>query len=48
MRLGCSRQNINQSSEKLIVIYINYQFETSELKNVEKLVEQRVQALKFC
>ena len=48
MLFGCPRQNINRSSEKLIVIYVNYQFETSELKNVEKLVEQRVQAFKFC
>ena len=57
MLLGCPRQNINHSSEKLKVIYIkcsyiypiiNYhdQFKTSELKNVEKLVEQTVQALK--
>ena len=52
----CLRQNINHSSENLKVIYIkcsvfyaiiNYQFETSELKNVEKLVKQTVQALKF-
>ena len=27
---------------------INYQFKTSELKNVEKLVKQTVQALKPC
>ena len=27
---------------------INCQCETSELKNAEKLVEQTVQALKFC
>ena len=42
-------------SENVKVIYtnrsmfyamINYQFETSELKNEEKLVKQRVQALK--
>ena len=26
----------------------NYQFKTNELKNVEKLVEQTVQALKSC
>ena len=54
MLFGCPRQNINHSSEKLKVIYtkcsmlyavINYQFKTSELKNVEKLVKQTVQAL---
>ena len=52
---GCPRQNINHSSENLKVIYrkcsmfyaiINYQFNTSELKNVEKLVKQTAQALK--
>ena len=52
---GCPRQNINHSSENLKVIYIkcsmfyaiiNYQFKTSELKNVEDLVKQTVQALK--
>ena len=46
---------MNHSSENLKVIYtkcsmfyaiIDYQFETSELKNVEKLVKQTVQALK--
>ena len=45
----------NHSSENLKVIYIkssmfyviiNYQFKRSELKNVEKLVKQTVQALK--
>ena len=55
MLFGCLRQNINHSSENLRVIYIkcsvfyaiiNYQFQTSELKNVEKLVKQTVQALK--
>ena len=55
MLFGCLRQNINHSSENLKVIYIkccmfyaiiNYQFKTSELKNVEKLVKQTVQALK--
>ena len=55
MRFGCPRQNINHSSENLKVIYIkcslffaiiNYQFKTSELKHVEKLVKQTVQALK--
>ena len=52
----CPRQNINHSSEKLKVVYtkrvfygiINYQSKTSELKNVEKLVEQTVQALQSC
>ena len=57
MLLGCPRQNMNHSSENLKVIYtkcsmfyaiINYQFKTSELKNVEKLVKQTVQALKSC
>ena len=47
MVFGCPRQNINRSSEYLKVIYIkcsiffmpiNYQFKTSELKNLEKLV----------
>ena len=46
---------MNHSSENLKVIYtkcsmfyaiINYQFKTSELKNVEKLVKQTVKALK--
>ena len=46
---------MNHSSENLKVIYtkcsmfyaiINYQFKTRELKNVEKLVKQTVQALK--
>ena len=55
MLFGCLRQNRNHSSENLKVIYIkcsmcyaiiNYQFKTSELKNVEKLVKQTVQALK--
>ena len=49
MLFGCPRQNTNHSSENLKVIYIkwsmfyaiiNYQFTTSELKNVEKLVKQ--------
>ena len=48
-------QNINHSSENSKIIYIkrslfyaiiNYQFKTSELKNVEKLVKQTGQALK--
>ena len=57
MLFGCPRQNINHSSENLKVIYIKYsmfyaiinlinQFETSGLKNVEKLAKQTVQALK--
>ena len=46
---------MNHNSDSLKVIYmkcsrfyaiINYQFKTSELKNVEKLVKQTVQALK--
>ena len=46
---------MNHSSENLKVIYtkcsmfyaiINYQFKTSELKNIEKLVKQTVQAFK--
>ena len=54
MRFGCPGQDMNHSSENLKVIYtkcsmfyaiIDYQFETSELKNVEKLVKQTVQAL---
>ena len=58
MYFGCPRQNINHSSENLKVIYvkcskmfyaiINYQFKTSELKHVEKLVKQTVKALKPC
>ena len=48
---GCPKQNINHSSEKLMVIYIrrclfyariNYQYKTSELKNVEKLLSKQV------
>ena len=55
MFFGCPRQNINHSSENLKIIYIkcsmfyaiiNYKFKISELKNVEKLVKQTVQALK--
>ena len=54
MMFGCPRQNMNHNSEHLKVIHpkclmfyaiINYQCETSELKNVEKLVKQTVQAL---
>ena len=52
---GCRWQNINHSSEFLMVTYIkgfllyaiaNYQFKTSELTNVEKVVKQTVQAFK--
>ena len=55
MLFGCPRQNINRSSVNVKVIYIkcsmfyaiiNYQFKTSELKNVENLVKQTVKALK--
>ena len=56
MLFGCPRQNMNHSSENLKVIYtkcsifyaiiINYQFQTSEHKNEEKLVKKTVQALK--
>ena len=55
MLFGRPRQNINHSSENLKVTYIkcsvfyaiiDYQFKTSKLKNVEKLVKQKVQALK--
>ena len=51
----CPRQNINHSSVNLKVYYvkcsifyamISYQFKTSELKNVEKLVKQR--NVRFC
>lgn len=52
MLFGCVRQNINDSSEKLKLIYIkkflSYVIKTSELKNIEKSVEQTVQALKSC
>ena len=51
---GCPRQNMNHNSENLVIytkcsmLYaiINYQFKTRELKNVEKLVKQTVQAFK--
>ena len=55
MLFGCLRQNINHSSENMKVVYVkcamfyalsNYQFKTSELTNVEKLVKQTVKALK--
>ena len=54
MLFGCLRQNTNHSSENLKVIYIkflmyyaviNYQFNTGELQNVQKLVKQTLQAL---
>ena len=55
-KCGCPRQNINHSLEKLNSDFdqafflrdarVNYQFKTSELKNLGKLVEQTVQALK--
>ena len=54
MVFGCPRQNINHSLENLKVIcikrsmfyaIINYQFKTSELKNVEKLAKLTVKAL---
>ena len=56
MLFGCARQNINHSSENLKVIYIKLSLfyaiiiihETSELKNVEKVVKQVLQALKSC
>ena len=57
MRFVCPRQNVNRSSENLMVIYIkcymfyaiiNYHSTTSELKNVEKMVKQIVQAVKSC
>ena len=53
MLFGCARQNIDSSSANLKVIYIKcsmfhaiikYQFKTSELKHVEELVKQTVQA----
>ena len=56
MLFGCPRRNINHSSEKLKVIHIkrflfyatsNYNFNTGELENVGKLVEETVQALKL-
>ena len=56
MIVGCPRQSVNHNSEHLKVIYtkssmfyavINYQFKRSELKNVEKLVKQTVQALEL-
>ena len=57
MLFGCPRQNINHSPDNLKVIYIrpfvfyariSHQFMTSELKNVEKLVEQTIQAFEPC
>ena len=55
MLFGCPRQNVNHNSENSMVIYvkcsmfyaiIKYQFKTSELKNVERLAKQTVQAVK--
>ena len=55
MLFGCPRQDISRSSVNVKVIYIkcsmfyaiiDYQFKTSELKNVENLVKQTVNALK--
>ena len=55
MLFGRPGQNINRSSVNVKVIYIkcsmfyaiiNYQFKTSDLKNVENLVKQTVKALK--
>ena len=52
MLFGCVRQNINDSSEKLKLIYIknflSYAIKTSKLKNIEKSVEETVQALRSC
>ena len=54
MIFACPRQNINHSSEKVIYIrhlsfyaIINYRFKISELKNLEKLMEETVQILKL-
>ena len=43
-----SKTNINHGSKVTDIegTIINYQFKTSELKNVEELVKQTVQALK--
>ena len=55
MLFGYPRKKINRSSENLKVIYIkcsifyaiiNYQFKSSEPKNVEMLVKHIVKALK--
>ena len=55
MLFDCPIQNTNRSTENLKVIcikcsmfyaIIKYQFKTSYLKHVEKLVKQTVQALK--
>ena len=52
MLFGCVRQNINDSSGKLKLIYIknflSYAIKTSKLKNIEKSVEETVQALRPC
>ena len=53
MLFGCPKLNINHNSEKLKVIYkkilfcFMQEFKTSELKNLEKLVEQTVQCAFF-
>ena len=43
MLFGCPKQNINRS---FLCWDCNYQFETGQLKNVEKLVEQTAQSFK--
>ena len=57
MLFACPRLKISHSSEQFKVIYIkrflfyvriNRQFEAVELKDVEMLVEQTVQALTSC
>ena len=57
MLFGCPRENVNRKLRELKVIYIKrfmlytiiyYEYKTSELKNVEKLVMQTVKALKSC
>ena len=55
MLFGCVRQNINDNrevKEKLKLMYIknflSYAIKTRELKNIEKLVEETVQALRPC
>ena len=57
MLCACPRENINHGAARVKVIYakrllfraiINYRLKISELKTLEKLLEQTVQALKFC
>ena len=55
MLFGCVRQNINDNrevKEKLKLMYIknflSYAIKTRELKNIEKSVEETVQALRPC